>query len=52
MPPKSTKHHVPNWNKDSIVTTALKIMMHHGKDSPKEATDYFVEETYKVLKIG
>ena len=28
----------------------LKIIMHHGKDNPKEATDYFVEETYKALK--
>ncbi len=27
----------------------LKIMMHHGKDNSKEATDYFVEETYKTL---
>jgi len=25
----------------------LKIVMHHGKDNPKEATDYFVEETFK-----
>ena len=24
----------------------LKIMMHHGKDNSKEATDYFVEETF------
>jgi len=25
----------------------LKIVMHHGMDNPKEATDYFVEETFK-----
>jgi len=25
----------------------LKIVMHHGKNNPKEATDYFVEETFK-----
>jgi hypothetical protein len=29
----------------------LKIIMHHGMDNLKEATDFFVEETYKVLKI-
>ena len=29
----------------------LKIIMHHDKDNPKEATDYFVEETYKALKM-
>jgi len=27
----------------------LKIIMHHGMDNPKEATDYFVEETYKMF---
>ena len=27
----------------------LKIIMHHGMGTPKEATDYFVEETYKIL---
>ena len=27
----------------------LKIVMHHGKDNSKEATDYFVEETYMSL---
>ena len=25
----------------------LKIVMHHGMDNPKEATDYFVEKTFK-----
>jgi hypothetical protein len=30
----------------------LKIMMHHGKDNPKEATDYFVGETFKALKMS
>jgi len=25
----------------------LKIIVHHGMDTPKEATDYFVEETFK-----
>ena len=27
----------------------LKIVMHHGMDNSKEATDYFVDATYKVL---
>jgi hypothetical protein len=28
----------------------LKIIMHHGMDNLKEATDFFIEETFKALK--
>lgn len=26
----------------------VKIVMHHNLDTPKEATDYFVEETFNL----